>query len=146
MASTYVQLHVHLVFATKGRTPWIADDWREEFHKYIGGTVNALGAQSIIVGGVADHVHCLVGLKATTPVADLVRELKKATNAWARQRQPAFSWQEGYGAFAVSHHERDKVVAYVANQADHHRKVSSADELRKLLEDNGIVYDERYFE
>ena len=125
---------------------WIADEWREEFHHYLGGTINALGAQSVITGGVADHVHCLVGLRPSLAIADLVRELKKSGNAWAREKQSKFMWQEGYAAFAVSQADKNRVVAYIAKQEEHHRKVSSADELRALLEENGIVFDERFFE
>lgn len=61
MASTYLALNVHIVFATKGRAPMIADAWRGDLHAYIGGTVRGLGAVAQIVGGVWDHVHILAG-------------------------------------------------------------------------------------
>ena len=146
MSSTYLALNVHVIFATKGRAPMIADDWRSDFHAYLGGTVRGLGAVPQIVGGVADHVHLLVGLRGTHAVGELVREVKKATNAWARDRSPGFAWQEGYGAFSVSPSDVDKVVAYIANQEEHHRVYSSYDELRKLLSEHGIECDERFFE
>lgn len=79
MASTYVSLRVHLVFATKGRQPTISNDWRGRLHAYLGGTLRGLGATLLAVGGVADHVHLLVGIRTTHAVADLVRETKKAS-------------------------------------------------------------------
>src|SRR6185369_14552224 len=92
MASTYLSLNVHIVFATKGRAPMIVSDWRDALHAYIAGTVRDLGASAYAVGGVADHVHILAAIKSTHCVADLVRETKKASRAWARERYDRFSW------------------------------------------------------
>ena len=38
----------------------------------------------------------------------------------------------------------DPLIAYVENQAEHHRKETFQDEFRGLLEKYGIEYDERY--
>ena len=37
-----------------------------------------------------------------------------------------------------------RVVEYVKNQQEHHRKVSLEEELKWLLDSHGIEYDERY--
>ena len=104
MPSTHTQLLHHLIFATKNREPWISESWRARLHEYLGGCVNRLDGMSQGVGGVADHVHLLVGLKPTHRLSDLMRELKKASSAWVRQELsiPGFAWQEGYSAFTVS--------------------------------------------
>ena len=65
MPSTYLSLHYHLVFSTKNREALIAPEWRARLHEYLGGTVRGLGGFPEGIGGVADHVHLLVGLKAT---------------------------------------------------------------------------------
>jgi putative transposase len=78
--------------------------------------------------------------------ADLVREIKKVSSEWAKGRFHRFAWQTGYGAFSVSPGEVGKTVTYIENQEAQHRKVTSADELRALLEEFGVEYDERYFE
>ena len=80
MSSTYLSLHYHVVFSTKGREPWIDSSWRDRLHEYLGGTIRGLGGVPESVGRVADHVHLLVGLKATHCLADFVRELKKASS------------------------------------------------------------------
>jgi len=77
MSSTYLSLHYHLVFSTKDGAPVIAPPWRLRLHDYIGGTIRGLGGFPEEVGGVADHVHLLIGLKATHCLADVMRELKK---------------------------------------------------------------------
>lgn len=145
MASTFLSLHYHIVFSTKERRPFIAPAWRTQLHDYLGGTVNGLGAVSQRVGGVADHVHLLVGLKATHCLADFMRELKKATSVWARENhEPEFAWQDGYAAFTVSASKRAVVREYIENQEAHHAKRDFVSELKELLEKHEVEYNERY--
>ena len=82
MASTYLSLHYHLVFATKNREAVIAPEWRSRMHEYLGGIISGLGGFSQGGGGVADHVHLLVGLKATHCLADVLRE--NYSTCWPR--------------------------------------------------------------
>ncbi len=43
MSSTYARLYVHLVWATKGREPWITIDVAPRLHGMIAGRCVALG-------------------------------------------------------------------------------------------------------
>ena len=62
-----------------------------------------------------------------------------------REGGPAgFSWQSGYGAFSVSESNVEQVKLYIANQEEHHRKMTFQEEFRLLLKRHGIQYDERY--
>lgn len=148
MASTYLSLHYHLIFGTKNREPFIAPEWRSRLHEYLGGTIAGLGGFPQGVGGVADHVHLLVGLKATHCLADMLRELKKASSVWVHEQigLPTFAWQEGYAAFTVSATARQAVQAYIANQEEHHRTRSFREELIGMLERAGIEYDPKYLD
>jgi REP element-mobilizing transposase RayT len=138
----------HLVFSTKKRAPWIVDAWRDRLHEYLGGTINGLGGFARQVGGVADHVHLLVGLRATHTLADVMRELKKASSQWIHREigERGFAWQEGYAAFTVSPNARDGVRDYIANQVEHHRRRTFREELIGLLERAGIEHDLRYLD
>lgn len=148
MASTYLSLHYHLVFSTKNRLPLITAEWRERLHEYLGGTVNGLGGFSQGVGGTDDHVHLLVGLKATHCLADFMRELKKASSVWVRDEVGVrdFAWQEGYGAFTVSPTARPMVRQYIAHQEQHHAVKSYREELIDFLQHAGVEFDERYLD
>lgn len=116
MPSTHLSLHYHIIFCTKGRRRIIAEPWREELHAYIGGIIRGIGAVARSVGGPGDHVHVLLGLKATHTLADVVRQMKRGSSAWIHQHGVrAFSWQEGYGAFTVSPSQLTKVQRYIAN-------------------------------
>jgi putative transposase len=57
MAGTYSQLLFHIVFSTKGRTPWIAPDVAERLYPFMGGIVRAEKGVLYAIGGVDDHVH-----------------------------------------------------------------------------------------
>src|SRR5215204_1171040 len=141
MGSTFLSLHDHIVFSTKERRPFMRDTWRRTMHEYLGGTIRGLGGTPEAVGGVADHVHLLVGLRATHCMADFMQELKKATSVWAKQNhEPEFGWQEGYAAFTVSYTHLESVKEYIRTQEEHHRQLDFGAELKRLLEKNGVDY------
>lgn len=149
MASTYLSLHYHIVFGTKDRMPLIDASWRPRLHEYLGGIVHGLGGSPEAIGGVADHVHLLMGLKSTHCVADFVRDLKKAGTTWIQDAIPGgkkFAWQNGYAAFTVSATSRKAVREYIANQEEHHRTRSFREEYIAMLEKAGISYDPKYFD
>jgi REP element-mobilizing transposase RayT len=143
MSATYLSLHYHLVFSTKNREPLIAPEWQARLHDYLGGTIRGLGGYPEGVGGVADHVHLLIGLRATHCLADVLRELKKVSSAWVHEEigRPQFAWQEGYAALTVSPTSRHGVQTYIANQQTHHHGKSFREELLELLEKAAIEYD-----
>jgi hypothetical protein len=55
-----------------------------------------------------------------------------------------FAWQNGYGAFSVSESNVGAVIAYIADQAEDHRKCSFQEEIRELLKRPRVNFDERY--
>ncbi len=148
MPQSLVQIYLHVVFSTKHRTPFLLDPaLRDELHAYLGGACRNLDSLPIVVGGVEDHVHIFCRLGKTWAVADLVRELKRESSKWLKERSPelaAFYWQNGYGAFSVSPDHRDAVATYITNQEDHHARETFQDEFRGILTEYQLDYDERY--
>jgi len=79
--------------------------------------------------------------------AEFVGKVKTNSTGWVHKKFPnhgAFSWQIGYSAFSVSHSQKQVVLDYIANQEEHHRKMSFKDELIAFLNKHEIEYDERY--
>jgi len=146
MPNTFYSLQVHLVFATHGRQPWIADDWRDALWAYMGGICRHRGAVALAVGGVTDHAHTLLGFKPTHRLCDLVREIKGGASEWVHTvpQAPWFDWQDGYAAFSVSASQVPAVRRYIEQQAEHHRRVSAREELAALLRRHGLAFDERH--
>src|SRR4051794_12963579 len=118
MPSTHLSLHYHLVFGTKNHEPVIQPSWRTRLHSYLGGIITSMNGVPEQIGGVADHVHLLVGLRATHCLADVLRELKSVSSGWVHEeiKMRSFAWQEGYGAFTVSSSQREIVRQYIATQ------------------------------
>ena len=145
MGSTFLSLHYHIVFSTKDRRPFLRDSWRTKMHEYLGGTIRGLGGIPEAIDGVADHVHLLVGLRATHCLADFMQEMKKATSVWAKDNhEPSFGWQDGYAAFTVSYTHLDSVKEYIRTQEKHHWQTDFVEELKRLLEKNGVEYKPEY--
>jgi putative transposase len=86
MSSTHLSLHYHLVFGTKNHEPLIIPAWRDRLHAYLGGVIRTLDGVPEAVGGVGDHVHLLVGLRATHTLANVLRETKSVSSAWSTKR------------------------------------------------------------
>ena len=58
---------------------------------------------------------------------------------------PGFvGWQDGYGAFTLAWKDKDRVVEYIKRQPEHHAQISFVDELKQMLEEEGVRYDAKY--
>ena len=96
---------------------------------------------------MSDHIHILIGLKPAMCIADLVRDIKNNSanfinkNNWLRNK---FSWQEGYGAFSYSESNYGKVIDYIKNQKEHHKKQSFLQEYISFLKKFNVTFDEKY--
>jgi REP element-mobilizing transposase RayT len=147
MPNTFSQIYLQFVFAVKGRQNLIARENKEELHKYITGLVQRRNAKMLAVHCMPDHVHLFVGFRPAISIADFIKEIKVETNQfingkrWVRER---FSWQEGYGVFSYSHSHIDRVVKYVLNQEEHHRKTTFRNEYLELLKRFEISFEEQY--
>jgi len=148
MPQSLSAVYIHVVFSTKERRPFLRDrDKREALHAYLGGISKTLECPPIIVGGIEDHVHLLARFARTITQAEWVKELKRVSNLWLKEQgrtYTEFQWQGGYADFSVSQSNLDRVKKYIANQEEHHRKLSFQDELRGLLRKHNVDWDERY--
>ena len=147
MPQSLAKILVHIIFSTKGRTPVIAPGVRPELDAYIVGILRQLECPSILVNSVADHVHILCRLSRTLALAKAIEQVKKGSSKWIKTKAAAlrhFHGQNGYGAFSVSQSSVDEVRRYIANQEEHHRRVTFEEEFRAFLDRHGVAYDERY--
>jgi len=144
MPATHLSLHYHLVFSTKDRLPLITREWRSKLHAYLGGIAKGIDAVPLAIGGVEDHVHLLVGLRATHRLDYVQRDIKADSSGWVHKivGQRKFAWQPGYLGLTVSPSQIERVKRYVLNQERHHKRKSFQEEYLELLKLSGIEYDE----
>jgi putative transposase len=147
MAGTFSQIYIQIVFAVEHRESLISPDWEEELYKYITGIVQNKGQKMLAINGMPDHIHIFIGMKPSCCLSDLVREIKKSSNDFIKEKKFSkykFNWQEGYGAFSYSHSAIDNVVKYVMNQKEHHKKQTFREEYIDFLNKFQIEYKNEY--
>ena len=145
--STYTQITYHIVFGTRDRISSIPMDHRRELYRYVYGLLKQRNCFAYRINGMEDHIHILTSLHPSMALADLIKEIKTASSSWMKD-QESFAkfehWQEGYGAFTHTVQDQPALIEYIKDQEDHHRKISFVDELRRLIEQAGLEFDERY--
>jgi REP element-mobilizing transposase RayT len=145
--STYTQILYQIVFGTKNREPVLTPDNRPKLFKYIVGILEKKECHLYRINGVEDHLHILTHLHPSIALSDLVKDIKVASSVFIKENNlfKYFNgWQEGYGAFTYSISEKDRLIGYVKNQEEHHKRFSFRDEYVELLKEHGIDFNEKY--
>jgi putative transposase len=114
MANTYTQIYIQVVFAVEGRQSLISAEHKDELQKYMTGIVTHKGQKLIAINN---------------------------DRGWVRGR---FRWQEGFGAFSYSHSHLTRVIRYIANQENHHRRQTFREEYLQVLDRFEVPHDQRY--
>jgi putative transposase len=146
MANTYTQIHLQFIFAPKFRASLIHPDWEIELYRYITGIVQEKH-KMLSINGMPDHLHMLVGFRATQSIADFMQDVKTGSSGWinkSKKCKSRFEWQTGYGAFSYSKSQVPSVISYIQNQKEHHRKRTFLEEYKMFLEKFEVDYDEQY--
>jgi putative transposase len=144
MAHTYTVILVHCVFSTKNRRKLIPDELQSKLWSFVGGIARKNGFKAIL-GGTEDHMHALLSLPATIPLAKAVQLLKGASSHWMNETaKNRFGWQEGYGAFTIGISQKAGTVAYIQAQRERHHRRDFQQEFVAFLKKHGVEYDPDY--
>lgn len=147
MSDTFSQIYIQIVFAVKFRKSMIHHSWEDDLYKYITGIIQNKGQKLIAINGMPDHIHIFIGMKPSCNLSDLVREIKKSSNDYIKEKKftlEKFQWQEGFGAFSYSQSHIDNVVKYINNQKMHHSKQTFKEEYLDFLRKFEVEYNEKY--
>lgn len=145
--ATHTQLIYHLVFSTKHREPTIVPDQKKRLFAYIHNLLTNKNCHLYRINGVEDHLHILTHIHPTIAISILVKDIKLASDDFIKSEGifPDFKgWQDGYGAFTESIKAKERLINYIKNQEEHHRKISFLDEYKQLLKEYEIEFDEKY--
>jgi REP element-mobilizing transposase RayT len=83
---TFTQIYVQLVFAVKNRETSLRKEIRPHVFEYMSGILTNQKHKSIIINGLADHVHILFGMNPSVSVSDTVHEVRSSTLFINRER------------------------------------------------------------
>jgi len=147
MANTYRKIYLQIIFAVKNREAMLHKDWRGEVFQYMAGIINQRKHYSLAVNGIHDHVHIFLDYNGRELIEDLVREIKKSSNTFIKEKKFSpfkFEWQSGYGIFSHGYREKDIIINYVKNQEKHHMKKSFQEEYLAFLKSYEIEYKDEY--
>ncbi len=131
MKIEYNNLYTHFIFTTLHRIPVIVENHRERIEKYITGIINNNDSQLYAIYANPEHVHFLISRSPKLSEEMLASIVAASSQQFINQNKlcvTPFAWQESASAFSVSKSDIDRVCKYILNQAEHHRKVSFAEE------------------
>jgi len=147
MANTYTQIHIQVVFAAEHRKALVDGIWEDQLYKYITGILQNYGHKMIQINGMPDHMHILFGMRPMQALSVLMQQIKQDSSKWINQNgftNRKFAWQQGYGAFSYSKSQLPKVIQYIKNQKELHRKIRLRQEYMDILRTYAIDFDEQF--
>jgi len=147
MANTYTQLYIQFVFSVKRRQNLIKESFRDELEKVMCSIVTNQKCKTYAIYCNPDHTHIFVGMHPTVSPSKLMEQVKSGSSNWLNEKKfisGKFYWQNGYGAFTYSKSHIDRVVKYILNQPEHHKKQTFRDEYLSLLKKFEVEYDAKY--
>jgi putative transposase len=133
----------HCVFSTKKRLPLIPSEIKTRLWSYIGEIARTNNMKALAVGGMRDHLHLLLSLPPTMPIAKAVQLVKAGSSKWMREQgAKGFEWQVGYGAFTIGISQIPATMNYIRNQERHHAKRNFAEEWKIFMKRHGLSEEE----
>ncbi len=145
--STYTQILYHIVFSTKNREPTINQSEKRRLFEYIHELLKNKDCHLYRINGVEDHLHILTHIHPTIAPSNLIKDIKLASSSFIKSEKlfPQFNgWQDGYAAFTETIKARERLMRYIKNQEEHHKKVTFLEEYKALLEEYEIKFDPKY--
>ncbi|MBN3582131.1 IS200/IS605 family transposase [Algoriphagus aestuarii] len=147
MANTYTQIHIQFVFVTMYRMAFISENWEIRLFEYITSIIQNNKHKVLAINGTKDHIHVLIGLRPDQSISELAQMVKASSSKWINEEKLTkikFYWQEGFGAFSYTKSDIEKVVKYIVNQKEHHKKNSFLEEYKNVLQKLEIDFDPKY--
>ncbi len=128
---SFVKVMIHAVWGTKNRNRILEKEKRQILFEHIKTKSRDKEIFIKTINGHLDHIHILFGLNAELSLSKTIQLIKGESSFWANKQKlilPKLEWAEGYYAVSVSESIVPKVVAYINNQEEHHKKISFNEE------------------
>jgi len=144
---SYVQILIHAVVRTyKSEHTLPADEQRKSLYRIMHGIIKNQGSRLYQINSMSDHVHLLFTLPATIAISDFMRVLKASSSKDIKSVagfEKFKAWGEGYSGLSYSLRDKDKIINYIKNQQEHHKKISFKEEYMLFIKEMGLEFDER---
>ena len=137
----YSRCWVHLIWGTLNRERLLNKKAAAGLSRYLAEYAGEHGMYMKINFVNPDHVHVLIDLPTALSIEKVMQLLKGGSSHWVNSNEVVtgkFAWGRGYGAFLVSQSNVDQVARYIADQEEHHRVRTFAEELREFIDRHGL--------
>ncbi len=141
MLVEYHNLYIHFVLKTLHRLPLITSKAKPGIERYISGIIKNCNSRMYAIYANPEHVHILISISPAISANELINHVAFSTEQFIKKNQllpQSFAWQEKCSAFTVSKSAVPRVIKYIRNQAEHHRKISFQEECRQFLEEMNV--------
>ena len=137
----WVKVWLHFVWSTKDRHPYLTDEIRDKVLEHIRWNAREKGIHIDFINGWLEHVHCLISLGTDQTLEKIMQLIKGESSFWINKNQltkSKFAWQDEYFVVSVNESTLPSVRKYIANQKEHHQKVSFDDEFENFFKRAGF--------
>src|SRR6266702_8703829 len=133
MPHTYAQNTIHVVFSTKDRRKTISPEFQPKMWAYAAGICKNLGILVHAICGMEDHVHFLIQVPPTMPLAKAVLGIKSNSSRWANEEGacrvgPHFRLEfrrNGFAPVFGAEDHMDCVLGVCVGHVSHLRRLTS---------------------
>jgi REP element-mobilizing transposase RayT len=137
----YTKVMIHFIWSTKNRDKTISKELKPLLLSHI--KENSITKKIFIdsLNCVEDHIHLLISLGTEQTISKIAMLIKGESSLWVNKQKilkEKFEWQDEYIALSVSESGIGKVRQYIANQEEHHRKKTFAQEYEEFLSVHGF--------
>jgi len=139
MSHSLIKVWIHAIYSTKDKTSLIKDTFESQLHHHIKEKLEKeLDCKVRNINGTEDHIHILFLLSPNYSLIEIFQNIKGESFNQSNFINYKFAWQTGYGAFSVSESMVSKVEKYIANQKEHHKKLSYKEEIDLFIKKYGL--------
>jgi putative transposase len=139
------EVFLHLNWHTKESRPLLTQPLDEEVHEFLRERCRKAGGVFVHgIGGIETHVHLAINIEPHVCISDLVGDLKGACSFDINKRKgiKRLEWQRGFGVVSFGKKQLPWVLAYIANQKEHHANEKTQARLERVtMDDNGLPLD-----
>lgn len=132
---------IHFIWSTKNRERIISKELKPLLLSHIKENSVTKGIFIDCLNCVEDHIHLLISLGTEQMISKVAMLIKGESSFWVNKQKlikKKFEWQDEYIALSVSESGISKVQQYIANQEEHHRKKTFAQEYDEFLAVHGF--------
>jgi putative transposase len=139
------EIYCHILFWTRDLQPALSREMLDGAREAMDQAMFTVEGEALAAGGAENHLHILARLSPNHSLAEVLDTLRRQSAAWvaAACGRKDFSWHEDDVAVSIGPDDLRRTREFIERQASHHEAVTFHQELKAILDENGIDYDKR---